>query len=500
MTFELTGGFWNPIVEAACDLTFDTLANGTAVDVLTGTPMARRMGMGKYDTDKYLAIWVNGGVTTLNTIDTSGASPVSGGADITIDNGGISTDYPVIIGDGTGNGLALMTPGSGRPVAYYLTIDGSDNVTVVLGSEDVTNGDFPTDSTGWTEGTGWSHSGSGSMSCDGTQVADTDLTQDITAVAENFYVVTFDVANHSAGNVTAVVGDTEGTDRGGNGTFTQSIRCGAGSDIDIRGDVDFVGDIDNVSVKLEGVALSASAGDNVLATRLASGKFVCAYNANSALTAHVVDLSDGVPNVNAGFNYQAQNTGFQSITDISATQVLVTYQDISANNFQGVAQVLDISSTTVTGNAGFVFETNSVDNMHPESLQTLNSTTFIQAYQDADNSDFGTIQVLTRSGGTMAGGNTPLVYKSADTQHNTVAVVSECKAVVCYDASADHLALIIEINSNTPEAKGSELVFDTTDAGRGIMSAMADSGDDTRLMTLRNTDAGTAEVLVLSTA
>ena len=68
------------------------------------------------------------------------------------------------------------------------------------------------------------------------------------------------VSNYSAGNVTAVLGDTEGTDRSSNATFTETITAGAGGDIDIRADLDFIGDIDDVSVKAIAVTLGVSTG------------------------------------------------------------------------------------------------------------------------------------------------------------------------------------------------------------------------------------------------
>lgn len=117
--------------------------------------------------------------------------------------------------------------------------------TDVPGPDLVTNGAMAAD-TDWTKGTGWTIA-AGVASCDGTQVADSDLTQSISAVSGKTYSVTFTVSNYVAGNVTPVVGDTEGTDRAANGTFTETITSGAGTDIDIRADLDFVGDIDDVT-------------------------------------------------------------------------------------------------------------------------------------------------------------------------------------------------------------------------------------------------------------
>lgn len=110
----------------------------------------------------------------------------------------------------------------------------------------VTNGTFDADSD-WTKGLGWSIA-AGVASCDGTQIGNSDLSQGIPIIEGNTYEVTYTVSGYVSGNVTAVVGDTEGTDRSGDGTYTETIVAGPGTDIDIRGDLTFVGNIDNVEV------------------------------------------------------------------------------------------------------------------------------------------------------------------------------------------------------------------------------------------------------------
>lgn len=115
------------------------------------------------------------------------------------------------------------------------------------GADIVTNGEFAAD-TDWNKGVGWSIGG-GNASCDGTQVADSDLSQDVSAVYGRRYRVIFTVSGYVAGNVTPVIGGTEGTDRSANGTYTEDIICGnTNTDVAIRADLNFVGDIDDVFV------------------------------------------------------------------------------------------------------------------------------------------------------------------------------------------------------------------------------------------------------------
>lgn len=119
-----------------------------------------------------------------------------------------------------------------------------------LGPELLTNTDFATD-TNWTKGTGWSIS-AGVASSDASQSADSDLTQTLggTLIEGELYTAVFTVSNRTAGEVSIVIGGTEGTARATNATFTQDIVAGSSQEIAIRADADFDGDVDNVSVKV----------------------------------------------------------------------------------------------------------------------------------------------------------------------------------------------------------------------------------------------------------
>lgn len=121
------------------------------------------------------------------------------------------------------------------------SIDGSGS------PELVTNGGFDADSD-WTKGTGWTIA-TGVASCDGTQIADSDLSQAVTLTNSWAHLVEFTVDNHSAGTVTPVVGGTAGTSRNSDGTYSEIITTSTADTVIIRADSDFVGDIDNVSAK-----------------------------------------------------------------------------------------------------------------------------------------------------------------------------------------------------------------------------------------------------------
>jgi hypothetical protein len=134
----------------------------------------------------------------------------------------------------------------------------AENSALALGRDLVINGGFDAD-TDWTKGTGWSIAG-GVASCDGSQVASTDLFQDSNnSVAQSrSYEITFTVSNYSAGSVTPRVGGTIGTVRSANGTFTETLVSGTDDLIRLFGNVDFIGDIDNVIVRQTNILASSA--------------------------------------------------------------------------------------------------------------------------------------------------------------------------------------------------------------------------------------------------
>ena len=122
--------------------------------------------------------------------------------------------------------------------------------SVALGPELVTNGDFATD-TDWTKGDGWSISG-GSANCDGSQSTGTQIYQNETYIINKIYKVTYTVEVTSGtvdvrlqGSGTTVVGNPRTT----SGTYTDYLVSTGNTSFRFRGNSDFIGSIDNISVK-----------------------------------------------------------------------------------------------------------------------------------------------------------------------------------------------------------------------------------------------------------
>jgi len=126
-----------------------------------------------------------------------------------------------------------------------------------LGDELVTNGAFATD-TDWTKQTGWTIAAL-VASCDGTQTGASSLFQnnalsEVPALGSTF-LVTFTISNYSAGSIYPRLANsdiTDGTTRNADGTYTQIYtvtNTPINQNINLVADADFIGDIDNVSVK-----------------------------------------------------------------------------------------------------------------------------------------------------------------------------------------------------------------------------------------------------------
>jgi hypothetical protein len=134
------------------------------------------------------------------------------------------------------------------PTAYSEGFLHSVKPNVVLGNELVVNGTFDTDSD-WTKGTGWTISG-GKANCDGSQTSTSPLYQNAGLTIGAAYKVIVTISNYSAGNIRILMGgSTFGEWVNSNGEKTFILVQSFDQRIYVQADANFVGSIDNVSVK-----------------------------------------------------------------------------------------------------------------------------------------------------------------------------------------------------------------------------------------------------------
>ena len=155
-------------------------------------------------------------------------------------------DFEDSLGNWAGTGNHSIDTTSVSP----LTGTYSGMIVSPLGDELTINGVFDADSS-WGKGTGWSIA-AGVASCDGSQPGATNLDQNI-LLAYTRYQIVFTVSNYSAGNIKFLSdgGSSGGAVRSANGTYTEVFNTlTTGQNLYMQGNVDFVGDIDNVSAKV----------------------------------------------------------------------------------------------------------------------------------------------------------------------------------------------------------------------------------------------------------
>jgi parallel beta-helix repeat protein len=126
-----------------------------------------------------------------------------------------------------------------------------------LGSELVVNGAFTAD-TDWTKGTGWTIGSGVASHTTGTASV---IEQNVTAVANKLYEVTFTVTSIASGNLLPKIGGTNGYAVKAIGTYTQLIGPAASTaNLQLCASSDFVGSIDNISCKEINTALKGHGG------------------------------------------------------------------------------------------------------------------------------------------------------------------------------------------------------------------------------------------------
>ena len=166
----------------------------------------------------------------INSTGNVGIGTTTPGAKLDVDGG-------VKIGDDTDTASAdKVGTMRYRTSTEYVEVDGEELIT---------NGGFDTDSD-WIKDGSWSISG-GSADCDGTQTSLAYLQQNGAMTSGLRYKATYEVKSVSAGEVRLFVGNVSSEPRTSTGVYTDYITA-SNSSFWIRGSVNFIGSIDNISV------------------------------------------------------------------------------------------------------------------------------------------------------------------------------------------------------------------------------------------------------------
>ena len=154
------------------------------------------------------------------------------------------------------------------------------------GVEEITNGDFNGNANGWNVGD-WTYS-NGKMVSNG---AVNLLQSGRNFTVGKFYKITYTIQDYVSGGVVGLVGASpyaETTERNENGVFTEIIECQAsGSLFILQGRNNFIGSIDNVSVKEVGQDWTLGTGWSI------GDDKAIATNANSTFITQASILTSG---------------------------------------------------------------------------------------------------------------------------------------------------------------------------------------------------------------
>ena len=265
------------------------------------------------------------------------------------------------------------------------------------GAELVVNGDFATD-TDWTKGTGWTISG-GTANCDGSQSGNTDLTQSIATSIGKQYKITYTVSNYSAGSIKIRLNSGNvSLSKSSNGTFAE-VLSGQGGGFSLRADLDFIGSIDNVSVK-EYTSADMDVTRATAATRVDENGLVnyaeivsdTELVTNGDFTTDS-DWTKGTGWTISGGNLNASNVNAASTTQAGYTFVGKTFQvsyTISDYSQGGVRIYLGGSQST---------SLKSANGTHTETISISSGNTLVYIYGTSNftgNIDNVSIKEVTR--------------------------------------------------------------------------------------------------------
>ena len=207
------------------------------------------------------------------------------------------------------------------------------------GSELVTNGDFATDSD-WIKGTGWTISG-GTANCDGTQTGNTLLYQNIGHSSNTLYRLQFTISNYVSGTIDFALDSPFFGAANSNGTFVFDITPSSVGNFIVRADENFVGSIDNVSVKEITTSgdFTFSRGSNLTATRVDSNGLIEKGRENLLFQSNQFDTTWSTPSTDVTPN----QSGYDGSTDAWLLEADVATSSANMNQSVSISGVMTAS-------------------------------------------------------------------------------------------------------------------------------------------------------------
>jgi len=207
-------------------------------------------------------------------------------------------------------------------------------------------------------------------------------------------------------------------------------------------------------------------------TSLNDNKFVVAYMSASGGVARVglvsessIDFSGSVSSFNS-----ASTTAYISSDSLSSSKFVVAYEDYD-NSYYGTAVIGDVIGTNISFGSEYIFNSTTTTYV---SASALSSDKFVVFYTDTGDSGYGTARVGTVSG-TVITYNLECVFNSANTMYISSSALSLDKFVVTYrdQGNSDYgTARVGEVSGTTIVYDG-EKVFNSAGTTHPSVSTLS---------------------------
>jgi len=238
--------------------------------------------------------------------------------------------------------------------------------------------------------------------------------------------------------------------------------------------------------------------DNPVIVKLSSVKALVVYldNGNGNYgTSCILDVSGSTITAGTPLVFESASTYYPSVSLLSTDKVIVSYKDLG-NGSYGTSIILDVSGSTITAGSAVVFESASTSYT---SVAALSATKAIVVHRDNGNSMYGTSCVLDVSGSTITAGST-IVFESARSDYNVVAMLTSTKAIVTYrDVGSTNkgTACILDVSGSTVTA-GTPVVFETGNTTSSYVTMLTSTKAIVAYVDNDNSGYGTSCILDVS--
>ena len=235
-----------------------------------------------------------------------------------------------------------------------------------------------------------------------------------------------------------------------------------------------------------------------------NSKVVIAYrdNDNSDYGTAIVGTVSGT-SISFGSAAVFESATVNSISSayVGSSKVVIAYQDAGNSNY-GTAVVGTVSGTSISFGTPVVFESATTD--YISVVYDPDNGKVVIVYQDTDNSNYGTSIVGTVSGTSISYG-TAVVFESADTDDSiSAAYVGSSKVVIAYQDTdnSGYGTAIVGTVSGTSISYGTAVVFESASTSNiastydstndKVVIAYADSGNSSYGTVIEGTVSGTS--------